>query len=102
MPMSKDRVRFTLTPNMARCHSHQQLVEDTLGIPARDVKKYGDAYKGMTIVCHPSQFARFMIVRNDRGLQNSFKDLSPELFFPDMPEVVDASSNPNRYKKDSL
>jgi len=102
MPMSKDRVRFTLTPNMARCHSHQQLVEDTLGIPACDVKKYGDAYKPMRIVCRPSQFARFLIVRNKRGLQNGFKDLEPELFCPDMPEEVDASRNPNRYTKDLL
>lgn len=102
MPMSKDRVRFTLTSNMTRCHRYQQLVEDTLGIPASDVKKYGDAYKPMTVVCRPSQFARFLIVRNNREIQNGFKELEPHLFHPEMPEVVDASRNPNRYNEDRL
>ena len=34
---------------------------------------------GVWITCRPSQFARFMIYRNDAGIQNGFKDLKAEL-----------------------
>lgn len=38
--------------------------------------------EGVVIVCRPSQFARFLIRRNELGLNNGFKELHPHLFVP--------------------
>ncbi len=37
------------------------------------------AQQGKWILCRPDQFARFLIHRNDQGIQNGFKDLQPKL-----------------------
>jgi hypothetical protein len=49
-----------------------------------------------TIVCRPSQFARFLIYRNELGGQNMFKELEPRLFVPEpaKPQPLDVSLNP--------
>lgn len=38
--------------------------------------------EGVEIICRPSQFARFIIKRNELGLNNGLKELSPELYVP--------------------
>ena len=48
------------------------------------------------IVCRPSQFARFLIYRNDLGGKNGFKCLEPVLVPAEQSSVVDVSHNPAR------
>jgi len=90
MAMSKDRVRFQLGP----CISYEvaKLVKDTLGVDAPSFYTLDP----VTIICRPSQFARFLIERNNRGMANGFKELRPELFVPVVekkPLILDASGN---------
>jgi hypothetical protein len=83
MPMSKDRVQFKLGGRGEYC----------VGIPPKNReilaarKAFGLSeqmccridHSRTTIICRPSQFARFMIYRNDLGGANSFEDLEPKL-----------------------
>jgi len=55
-------------------------------------------WKDVTFICRPSQFARFLIARNDAGLPNGFKELSPELFVPQETTVFDVSGNKAEYR----
>lgn len=41
---------------------------------------------GFWIVCRLSQFARFMIYRNEAGIKNGFMDLKADLFTPETPD----------------
>jgi hypothetical protein len=40
-------------------------------------------YDGFYIICRPSQFARFVIYRNEVGQKNGFMDLQAKLFTPE-------------------
>lgn len=90
MSMSRDRVRFTIQPYGA----------DT-ATAAAFCKAFGRSFPGapmgqtVTVVCRPSQFARFLIYRNDNGGRNLFKELGPTLFTP-QPKIdeIDVSGNP--------
>jgi len=90
MSMPPDRVRFTLdtfTDNATREAFRQAF--GTYLIP----KSGPDTC--VTVVCRPSQFARFLIYRNDNGGKNSFKELRAELFTPEpTPDIIDVSRNP--------
>jgi hypothetical protein len=90
MSMPRDRVRFNLQPY-------------GLDQPTRDAfyKAFGAPFPSspmgevVIVVCRPSQFARFMIYRNDFGGKNSFKELSPVLFTPEAQKrELDVSLNP--------
>lgn len=90
MSMSRDRVRFTLQP-----YGSDQPTKDAF------YKAFGAPFPScpmgdfVIVVCRPSQFARFMIYRNDLGGKNSFKELAPTLFTPDAPKrELDVSGNP--------
>jgi len=90
MSMSRDRVRFNLAP-----YGADQATKDAFykafGAPFPS-RPMGDI---VIIVCRPSQFARFMIYRNEFGGRNSFKELAPVLFTPDAPKSeIDVSGNP--------
>lgn len=90
MPMSRDRVRFTIDTfaDTATREAFRKAFGTTM--PSRV-----GPITTITVVCRPSQFARFMIYRNDNGGKNSFKELKPELFTPEPPvEEVDVSRNP--------
>jgi hypothetical protein len=90
MSMSRDRVRFVLQP---------------YGGDSATAAAFLQAFKApfpsapmgqeVTIVCRPSQFARFLIYRNEAGGRNLFKELKPELFTP-QPKIseIDVSGNP--------
>lgn len=90
MPMSRDRVRFNLQP-YGSDHPTKDAFYKAFGAPFPS-RPMGDM---VIIVCRPSQFARFMIYRNDFGGKNSFKELAPVLFTPDAPKSeIDVSGNP--------
>ena len=99
MAMSRDRVRFEL-PECVLKH-----VGSTSGDAVRKAlhEAFGiDIYPSMricsrTIVCRPSQFARFLILRNEYGGTNSFKELNAELFIPVSSDVMDVSKERNTH-----
>ena len=95
MAMSKDRVEFKLPAHKLRERKVQQLLKETLGIDEFP-STYGCDHV-ITFVCRPSQFARFLIRRNELNFQNSFKELEPRLFTPEEAKVtrIDASCNRN-------
>jgi hypothetical protein len=90
MPMSRDRVRFTI--DTFTDDATRKAFQSAFGVPL--VPKLGP-YTHLTVVCRPSQFARFLIHRNDNGGRNSFKELAPTLFTP-QPQMseLDVSGNP--------
>jgi hypothetical protein len=93
MAMSKDRVRFTISGSNMHGMELRGLLERAFGFSHKR-PQYG--WQDQVIVCRPSQFARFLILRNDLGMANSFKELKPELFTPScFPAEVDVSQNPN-------
>lgn len=90
MSISRDRVRFildTFCDNATRSAFHKAFGTDVPPAPG--------PITTITVVCRPSQFARFLIYRNDNGGKNSFKDLSPLLFTPETAKrEIDVSGNP--------
>jgi hypothetical protein len=90
MSMSKDRVRFNIAPYGADQPTKDAFYK-AFGAPFPS-RPMGDM---VVVICRPSQFARFLIYRNDFGGRNSFKELAPVLFSPE-PErgLIDVSGNP--------
>jgi hypothetical protein len=86
---SRDRVRFVLeTHSIDVATSKAFVAAFDMTVPRRT----GEA---LTIICRPSEFARFLIYRNDNGGKNSFKELSPTLFSPQRDRnEFDVSENP--------
>lgn len=83
MAMSKDRVRFYIGSNYTLTSIRRETMADVLkkafDMDVRDALEYLSNSYGVWITCRPSQFARFMIYRNDAGIQNGFKDLKAKL-----------------------
>ena len=96
--MSKDRVRFVIPHCELDKRKLQEVAEETLSISQSDILAAKSRYEGLTIICRPSQFARFLIARNEAGLPNGFKCLEPVLFVP-VPEnnPIDVSKRPNKF-----
>ncbi len=84
--MSQDRVRFWLPSNYYNTgHSviMCSVLRDAFGLSyGQSERVMKDNELGFWIVCRPSQFARFMIYRNNAGIKNGFMDLKSELFTP--------------------
>lgn len=94
MSISKDRVQFSVPFHMAQNSGFGKLFRDVFG---SDLPRpsYCDGEQSITVVCRPSQFARFLIERNNRGFANGFKELNPQLIMeaPE-PRLINVSSNP--------
>jgi hypothetical protein len=81
MSMSRDRVVFKITGYRLN-HSakesgiYRRLLLDIFGI---DVGQEGITTEELTITCRPSQFARFLIRREELGGSNQFKELDAKL-----------------------
>lgn len=92
--VSKDRVRFHLAPHMlqkGKC-GYSNVMERAFGLKRRSLS-HDLICSGVTIICRPSQFARFMIYRNDaiqagniRGC-NTFSEMNPELIEAEKPDI---------------
>ncbi len=95
--MSHDRVRFYLGYRQCNNSKIADILYRAFGIDATEFagifrRGYSDPDGGQVIVCRPSQFARFLIYRNEAGMTNGFKNLGlpnrnvqfngPELFVP--------------------
>jgi hypothetical protein len=97
--MSHDRIKFELHRMQTR--EFRDLVQEVFGfsLPSRNISPC----EAVTVICRPSQFARFLVLRNSRGFSNDFKGLNAELFTPsDQPETVDVSGNPNTVRSKAL
>jgi hypothetical protein len=102
--MSKDRVVFTIPPSEFKKNKggYKEALELAFGDPYNTDGWDGmiENHYGLTIRCRPSQFARFLIHRNDVGVPNSFQALNPRLEQEQDERVFDVSKNPNQYWKD--
>lgn len=94
--MSKDRVRFEMCPRYFTEHNsksgmHKDVAVEVLnkafGPPRGNRTSWRCAMKqhphGFEIVCRPSQFARFIVYRNEMGnCINGISDLRPKIVEP--------------------
>lgn len=104
--MSKDRVKFRLLVHYWEKAGFRSLLEQSLRIT--DVQalelfhRASNSQQGYAeVICRPSQFARFLIMRDGAGLQNMFKELHAELFTPVVDVMpLDISANPAPYVRD--
>lgn len=85
MAMSKDRVRFFVGERYFAVDSARikigKVMARAFGISAMASDSWlKDG--GVWVTCRPSQFARFMIYRNEAGITNGFMDLRAELVKP--------------------
>ena len=100
--MTKDRVRFTLTGSMLIKCGMNEVLNKAFNINTRTAESYlnydkDHDSKTLTIICRPSQFARFLIYRNEADIDNSFKAINPELFVPDPKKApLDVSTHESR------
>jgi len=88
--MSKDRVKFTLGFNTASGHSAvRSAFEKAFGRAMPFVHPCSE----ITVICRPSQFARFLIYRDQEGGKNGFKELRAELIPAEETQIFDVSRN---------
>lgn len=95
--MSRDRVSFEIGEGYFCSRSRQnkmsEVLERAFGISESEIDCQIRTNGCVQIVCRPSQFARFLIWRNDAGINNGFKDLQAKLFTPKKPKgPIDVSS----------
>lgn len=110
MAMSKDRVRFSIPYHRLINNGDTKalallgVLQETMGVARHTIRHgvpaaencHGEAWcDRVYFICRPSQFARFLIARNEVGLCNFFKELQPELFIPEdeKPVPIDCSRN---------
>jgi hypothetical protein len=92
MSRSHDRVRFTIDTftDEATREAFRQAFGTALLCKSGPIP-----ITTIGVICRPSQFARFLIYRNDFGGRNLFKELKPQLFTPRvMEQELDVSGNP--------
>jgi hypothetical protein len=93
MSMSKDRVHFRLIDCTSTSDRSAQERACQEAFKLAPVYSRAAAQRGVEIICRPSQFARFIILRGVYGGQNLIKALNPRLVTPE-PQPVDVSRNP--------
>ncbi len=82
MAMNKDRVRFHIRDHYFNSQERRMKMGNLMArafdmsAMAADSWMHGD---GFWVTCRPSQFARFLIYRNEAGITNGFKDLHAKL-----------------------
>ncbi len=94
---SWDRVHFTVPANLLMKRSIRECIEETLGIRSAQCAALANTDRDLHIICRPSQFARFIILRNVKYNEpNSMACLNMKLVIPGpAPDVIDVSRNPN-------
>jgi hypothetical protein len=81
--MSKDRVRLTLARQVWSA-GNKAAVERALfrtfgGVGLATIKRRWLTREYVRVECRPSQFARFLIYRDEEGAKNGFKDLHADI-----------------------
>lgn len=81
MAMSKDRVRFFLGERYFQddMSKIEGVLRKAFDLHINETRRLAHNSSGFWITCRPSQFARFMIYRNQAGITNGFMDLKAEL-----------------------
>ena len=79
MAMSKDRILFEIPWKMLYNGKLNKLLDSVFQISPENAQACYTVQKNMQITCRPSQFGRFVVLRNAAGLKNNFKDLNTEL-----------------------
>ncbi len=100
MTMSKDRVKFKISAGLLcgrEREEYARLLQEVLGISRASTLCHANGGRDMTIICRPSQFARFIIERSNRGMRNGIQVLEATLFIPEegLP-IYDVSNAPAR------
>ena len=99
--MSGDRVRIVIPERYLHSSTFKKVMREAFAMSDSDFdgfKSVDDHYgnNGMEVICRPSQFGRFIVLRNEAGGTNSVKDLQPELFRPvPTARVIDVSRRAN-------
>lgn len=95
---SYDRVHFTVMFTHLLKETIRECLHETLGLDVRKLKEMAKDGVDLHIICRPSQFARFVILRHVKyGEQNNMACLNMRLVVPvtqDDPPW-DVSGNPN-------
>jgi hypothetical protein len=99
MSMSHDRVEFTLgflgPTHSTSSQAAVRAAKEAIGLTDSEIETLWQ--RPITLRVRPSQFARFMILRNEYGGVNDFKGLKAKLVPGEPPvERIDASARPNR------
>lgn len=93
--MSGNRVHFTIPYSRLHKPTYAALIEETLGIPPGAYDKNTD----LKVICRPSQFARFVILRSSKyGEQNQMSEMNAKLVTlakPATSNLIDCSTRPN-------
>lgn len=105
MAMSKDRVKFLLSGYYFEYDAKiRPVLAEAFGLNSEQhyiLRTQARERGSVEILCRPSQFARFLILREAAGFQNMFKELKAELV-PAPPPVlqpIDVSGNPSRSER---
>ncbi|MCP4647186.1 MAG: hypothetical protein GY852_05525, partial [bacterium] len=86
MAMSRDRIKFTVSTGGDRGFkaTHEALMA-AFNMDEKEANNAINQYR--TIICRPSQFARFIVFRYRAGMCiNGIKNLDPMLFMPTQQE----------------
>lgn len=96
--MSHDRVLFTVSDTMLRNANIRKALNMACNIDENLMRSKGNHYQNMVIKCRPSQFARFIIVRqNIFGEPNNMAGLNMKLIPGEQREdIMDVSEKPNK------
>lgn len=95
---SWDRVHFTVPAQYLLKRTYRDCIEETLGIDRHKLLTMGQADDALHIICRPSQFARFIVLRFVKyGEPNNMACLNMKLVVPETPvdPPWDVSGNPN-------
>ena len=95
--MSHDRVHFTIPAQYLHKSTIRDCIFETLGIAGSQLIRMGRDDQDLHIICRPSQFARFVILRHVKyGEPNNMACLNMRLVVPlKEAEAIDVSRNPN-------
>ncbi len=79
----------TYTPDLAA----KRAFEKAFGQPCPPINMNAENPYEVSILCRLDQFAEFLILRNDEGGRNGFKDLKPRIIESGC-KTYDVSANP--------
>ena len=92
--MSTDRVRFVFRDNGDNREATLDAAREAFNVSPSIACNWWRTEA--TIVCRPSQFARFIIHRGENVSNQAMKQFKAELFMPEDATVADVSKNPKR------
>lgn len=100
--MSQDRVHFTVTNSLLAKKTIRQCLSEVFNIPETHTGSLVSKCKDLPIICRPSQFARFIILRHVKyGEKNDMASLNMKLVVPepDVDKPMDVSDQPNQVRE---